>query len=625
MLQQLRDKSKSFVSSAMLILLVFSFGIWGIGDIFRNGSTKDWVVKVGDTKLSAQVLKREFDNEVAQMRGLLGPDFTNQKAREMGFLDRSIDKLVALTTVNMETNRLGFHIPSAEIVRTLESTPQLRNADGTFNKQMFQQVLASQGINEAMFIDAQKQIAARNIMVRALSGAVTTPAALMNDLAAAYAQKRVAETVLINPKNISVDATPTEAELQKYYDENKENYKAAETRSFDVLTLTPADASKDIKVTVEDAQKAFDERKAEFDIPEKRSMLQVVVSSGDKAKAIAEAANPATLKYVAKAQGENAVPVENITRNELPPTLNDAVFTAEKGKMIGPVQSNMGWHIFVVDKITPGKSPEFAEIKDQVIEQLKKDQAAEHMVQIANKVDDMLAANKPLQDIASAHGLAVAKFELLDKSGDNAKTEIPFKDEVLKAAFQYNEGESSPLLESKAGGYVLVHINKVVPTHVLEFDAVKDRVKQDWVAHAKTKKATELAETIAKELKEGKALSSIAGDSAISKKTSSPLVVDDKKQKDVPREALAPLFDLKKGEVAVVSTADGELVVRVKDIIAGTAQEIEERKKPLQSKLEQEAVATHLDAYTAALRQAYPVERDKEGLDRIIGTNDSAM
>ncbi|HVY12813.1 MAG TPA: SurA N-terminal domain-containing protein, partial [Alphaproteobacteria bacterium] len=36
MLQQLRDKAKSFVSFALLILLVLSFGIWGIGDIFRN-------------------------------------------------------------------------------------------------------------------------------------------------------------------------------------------------------------------------------------------------------------------------------------------------------------------------------------------------------------------------------------------------------------------------------------------------------------------------------------------------------------------------------------------------------------------------------------------------------------
>lgn len=625
MLQQLRDKSKSFVSSTLLILLVISFGIWGIGDIFRGGASKDWVVKVGDAKLSANVLKREFDNQVTQMRGLLGPDFTAQKAKELGLLDRSIDKLVALTIVNLETNRLGFHIPRSEIVRTLEATPQLRNADGTFNKEMFQQVLASQGMNEAMFIDTQKQIAARNIIVRALSGAVTTPALLLNDLATGYAQKRVAETVLIDPRKVSAPDAPDEAELKKHYDENKESYKAAETRSFEVLTITPADASKDVRVSVEDAQKAFDERKAEFEIPEKRDLLQVVMSDEAKAKEIADAANPATLKYVAKAQGENAVPVDSITRNDLPPILNDAVFGAATGKLVGPIKSNMGYHVFVVEKVIAGKSPEFAEIKDQVIEQLKKDQASEHMVQIANKVDDMLGAGKPLQEIASAQGLALAKFELLDASGDNAKTEIPFKAEVLKAAFQYNEGESSPLLESKAGGYALVHVNKVVPSHVMEFDAVKDRVKQDWIANAKTKKAAQLAERISKELKEGKPLSSIAGDSAVSKKTSSPLVADDKKQKDVPREALAPLFDLKKGEVAVVSTADGELVVRVKDIIPGTEKEIEERKKPLAQKLEQDAVAGYLDAYTAALRQAYPVEKDKAGLDRLVGTNDGTM
>ncbi len=624
MLQQLRDKSKSFVSSAMLILLVFSFGIWGIGDIFRNGFGKDWVVKVGDAKLSASVLKREFENEVAQMRGLLGPDFNNQKAKEMGFLGRSIDKLVALTTVNLETNRLGYNIPKTEIIKSLEATPQLRNPDGTFNKQLFNQMLATQGMNEPMFIDAQKQIAARNIIVRALSAATTTPSVLVNDIAAAYAQKRIAETVLVSPKNITVAAPTDDAVLKKYYEEDKENYKAVETRSFDVLTLTPQDASKDVHVSVEDAQKAFEERKAEFEIPEKRDMLQVVVSDEAKAKEIAEGANPSSLKSVAKSKGEDAVAVDAVSRNDLPPTLADAVFAAPVGKLTGPIQSNLGWHVFVVQKTMPGKSQSFAEVKDQLIEQMKKDQAAEHMVQIANKVDDMLAANKPLDQIASAHGLAVAKFENLDKTGENAKIEIPFKAEVLKAAFQYNEGESSPLLESKSGGYALVHINKVVAAHVLDFDVVKERVKNDWIEHEKAKKATELAESIAKSLKEGKPLSSITGEGLV-KKTSGALMVDNKTQKDIAREAMAPLFDMKKGDTAVVTTADGSLVIRVKDIIAGSNDEIEERKKALAPKLEQEAVAAHLDAYTAALRQAYPVEIDKPGLDRLIGTNDSAM
>ncbi len=624
MLQLLREKSKSFVSSAMLILLVLSFAVWGIGDIFRGGSTKDWVVKVGDAKLGPSILKREFENEVMQMRALLGPDFTNQKAREMGLLDRSIDKLVALTTVNLETNRLGYNIPKTEIIKTLEATPQLRNPDGTFNKQLFGQMLSTQGMNESMFIDAQKQIAARNIIVRALSAATTTPSALLNDIASAYAQKRVAETVLISPKTINIVPTNDEAALKQYYETDKENYKAIETRSFDVLTLTPQDAGKDINVSVEDAQKFYDERKAEFEIPEKRNLVQVVVSDEAKAKDIAVNANPSTLKSVAKGRSEDAVAVDDITRNDLPPPLGDAVYAAPIGKLTGPVQSNLGWHVFVVQKITPAKSQSFAEVKDQLMEQMKKDQAAEHMVQIANKVDDMLAANKPLEEIASAHGLAVAKFEKLDKAGDNAKIEIPYKAEVLKAAFQYNEGESSPLLESKAGGYALVHIHKVIPSHILEYDAVKDRVKQDWVQHEKTKKANELAESIAKTLKEGKPLSTVTGE-GLTKKTSSPLVVDDKAQKDIPREAMAPLFDLKKGDVAVVTTADGTLVIRVKDILAGSASDIDARKKPLAARLEQEAVSAHLDAYTAALRHAYPVETDKAGLDRLIGTNDSTM
>ncbi len=36
MLQAIRSKAGSFVVKALFALLILTFGIWGIGDIFRN-------------------------------------------------------------------------------------------------------------------------------------------------------------------------------------------------------------------------------------------------------------------------------------------------------------------------------------------------------------------------------------------------------------------------------------------------------------------------------------------------------------------------------------------------------------------------------------------------------------
>jgi peptidyl-prolyl cis-trans isomerase D len=76
MLQQLRDKAKSLVSVVLLGLLVLSFALWGIEDIFRNQGRKDWVAMVGNLKIPPVMLEREFQKQTAQLRGVLGPEFT---------------------------------------------------------------------------------------------------------------------------------------------------------------------------------------------------------------------------------------------------------------------------------------------------------------------------------------------------------------------------------------------------------------------------------------------------------------------------------------------------------------------------------------------------------------------
>src|SRR5512147_1515381 len=55
MLQSIRNQAKSWVVFILFGLLILSFGIWGIADIFRPGvSNKTTVASVGDIDISAQ-------------------------------------------------------------------------------------------------------------------------------------------------------------------------------------------------------------------------------------------------------------------------------------------------------------------------------------------------------------------------------------------------------------------------------------------------------------------------------------------------------------------------------------------------------------------------------------------
>ena len=81
MLQNLRNVGKTWVGKAVVgvlfTLLILSFAVWGIGDIFRGGATTT-VVRVGETEIDAQDGARHLHPPGAPA---LGPAGTAADAR----------------------------------------------------------------------------------------------------------------------------------------------------------------------------------------------------------------------------------------------------------------------------------------------------------------------------------------------------------------------------------------------------------------------------------------------------------------------------------------------------------------------------------------------------------------
>jgi hypothetical protein len=173
--------------------------------------------------------------------------------------------------------------------------------------------------------------------------------------------------------------------------------------------------------------------------------------------------------------------------------------------------------------------------------------------------------------------------------------------------------------KEKEDGYVLVRTDKVLASHVPNLSAVKDKVKAGWQKAEKRKKAGAILEKVAEQMKKGVPLSEVKGE-ALQKTTSAPVKVDEA-QPNAPREILAPLFDLGKGETAVVALANGEAVLRVKNIIPGSEKEAAQRKTAMKEKLEKEWLGLHLEELDRALRVEFPVKIDQKTLERMTAEN----
>jgi foldase protein PrsA len=131
--------------------------------------------------------------------------------------------------------------------------------------------------------------------------------------------------------------TPTEAQIAKYYNENKSRFGTPEKRNLRIiLTKTEAQAAS--------AKKEVESGKSFASVAKK-------VSIDPTSKA-----NGGLLSGVTKGQEEKA--------------LDEAVFAAKKGVLSGPVKTPFGYYVFEVLSTTAGNQQSLAQAKSSIKQQL---------------------------------------------------------------------------------------------------------------------------------------------------------------------------------------------------------------------------------------------------------------
>ena len=156
MLETLRAASKSWVAAILIGMLILSFAIWGINDIFR-GNKATWLAKVGDTEID----QRTFDTELRQrLRRMPGPDgrpMTVAEAQAQGIDRVVLESMIADIAVLQEARRMGLTASDQMVRDGIAAIPGLLGPDGNIDQQRLQQGLYDMGLSEAQFVELMRE------------------------------------------------------------------------------------------------------------------------------------------------------------------------------------------------------------------------------------------------------------------------------------------------------------------------------------------------------------------------------------------------------------------------------------------------------------------------------------
>jgi peptidyl-prolyl cis-trans isomerase D len=621
MLQTMRHLAQSWIFKTLMLFLVISFSIWGIGDIFRGNPLQRTVAKSGKMSITVQVLDHAFEQALARARQMFGPDLTPEQARQMGLLDQTLDNLIEHADIEQDVDKLGIDVSDQTLLDQLAMRPQFRDKDGHFDKKLLRQMVANSGMSERGFLDTARKEMAQQQLFDALQSDGKIPQTIVDNIYRARGQKRILDVVTVKNASFTDIPAPDAEVLNAFYQQNAAKFVAPEYRGLTIAILSTDDLAKDITISDEDLKKEYDTRATELARPERRDLVQVVLQDEGAAKQLASAAKSGgNLAAAAKSKGHDAVPLDQVDQKTLLPELAKSAFALQAGQVSEPIKSSLGWHVVQVKKIYAAGTPDFDSAKDQLRVTMKHDQAIESATRLVNQLDDQLAAGHALEDIADGMKLRLVKIPAVDANGkmpDGADpVELPDREDVLKAAFGQASGETSPVLDDRKGDYIVVRTDEVATAAVPPFDKIKDRVTAEWKAAEQAKRSEAEADQIVKAMRDGKPAASFAAQKGVEVRVSKPVSLLGDTDADLPQTVLPQVFKMKKGEVVAMPLPDRQLILRLTDLVdadpAGNAAWSRVAGE-LQGQMPNELT----DQYIKYLRVIFPVEIDRNLLDSL--------
>ncbi len=172
MLRGLRKASSNWLGKTIMTVvmgvLIVSFGVWGIGDIFR-GFGQSTLAKVGHTEISINEFRQVYTDRLQQIGRQFGRPLTQEQARAFGLDRQVLQQTIAEAALDEQARRLGLGQSDAEALRVITNDPNFKGLGGKFDPQRFQATIRQFGFTEARYIADQRRVSLR----RQIAGTVS--------------------------------------------------------------------------------------------------------------------------------------------------------------------------------------------------------------------------------------------------------------------------------------------------------------------------------------------------------------------------------------------------------------------------------------------------------------------
>jgi peptidyl-prolyl cis-trans isomerase D len=616
------------VMATVMGILIVSFGIWGIADIFR-GFGQSTLAKVGHTEISTDQFRQIYNERLQQLGRQVGRPLTMDQARAFGFDRQVLQQTLAEAALDEQARRLGLAQSTDETMRLIFSDPNFKGVNGAFDPARFQTLIRQLGYSEQRFISEQRRVALRRQIAGSITAGLETPKVLLDALARFQNEQRTIEYVRFDAAQAGTIDPPSPEALAAYFEEHKTLFRAPEYRKISFVLITPEEIGKWSEVSEEDARKVFEQRRDKLGTPERRQVWQIVFPNAEEAAAArGQIASGTSIDDLAKQRGLNPADIDLglIAKSAIvDPAIADAAFSLQTDEVSQPAQGRFGVALVKVGKIEPGVTPSYESVASQIKRDIASERARSKVAELRDKMEDERGGGASVIEASQKLGLTPVTVDAVDRSGrlpgGQPAPNIPRGLDVVSQAFNSDVGvDNDPI--SFNGGYVWYDVLGITPSRERSLDEVKDQVEARWrdgqIASRLRAKATDMVQ----KLEQGGKLAEEAARAGLTVETAAGF----KREASVPglpTAAINAAFRTAKDGIGQTPDAGANawIVFRVTDITVPPVDLASDDMKKLKENIQRALTDEQIAQYITKLESEIGTSVNQTAFAQVTGAN----
>ena len=443
----------------ILLLIIFpSFAFLGIESYLRMSDKEPPVAKVAGQNIT----QREWDaaqaRQIERFKQVFGEQFNQNMFDSPEARQGVLENLLAQRAMSSHVVENNLTVSNDTLRNTIAEIPGLKNPDGQFDKQRYQQLLAAQGLTPEKFEAGLRHDLAVQQINAVVQGTAFSPKSVVARVSSLNQQAREVQELVLTLQSFRSQVKITDAMAEEYYKQHPAQFELPEIVKAEVVVFNPDVVEVRIVVSDADIKAYYDQNLARYKTDEQRRASHILIAAGKDAPAADKAAAKAKAEKIlaqlrkspndfAKLAKENSQDPGSAERGGdldffgkgmMVKPFEEAAYALKEGEISDVVQSDFGFHIIRLTALKAATTRPLSEVKANITDEIRRQQVGKKYSEMAEIFTNMVYEQPDsLKPVAEKLGLKIETISGLTRKPTTAypKTAAYNQPKFLSAIF----------------------------------------------------------------------------------------------------------------------------------------------------------------------------------------------